>query len=181
MFDSETGLYYNWFRYYDSEVGRYLQVENVEHKNCSSCKRLHKYPYLSRLYPMVFSSENITCNMKYSPFSYANNSPLLMVDPKGLKALSLLSLPLYKICQWECDLQVGGLKCMTDFLESVVCSAIWGCCWGGGAQLAFTACFGQAWWMYCWDKCEALPECSECVAEEIESQYGRYPIAPGCK
>ena len=32
MFDSETGLYYNWFRYYDSEVGRYLRADRISEK-----------------------------------------------------------------------------------------------------------------------------------------------------
>jgi RHS repeat-associated protein len=40
-FDDETGLHYNWFRYYEPESGRYLRVDPIRRKN----EYNNGYPY----------------------------------------------------------------------------------------------------------------------------------------
>jgi len=52
--DSESGLYYYWHRYYDSELGRFISVD----------PRWDKYPGLT-------------------PYQYCANNPLKFVDPSG--------------------------------------------------------------------------------------------------
>jgi large repetitive protein len=40
-FDEETGLHYNWLRYYDPEVGRYANKDVID--SVSNVKNLYKY------------------------------------------------------------------------------------------------------------------------------------------
>jgi RHS repeat-associated protein len=56
--DVETGLHYNWFRYFDSECGRYLRID-----------------------PIGFAGgdENL--------YAYVWNDPIGWLDPKGLSSL----------------------------------------------------------------------------------------------
>lgn len=53
-YDQETGLHYNWNRYYDVETGRYLTVD-----------------------PIGFDGGN-------NLFIYANQNPIRFTDPRGL-------------------------------------------------------------------------------------------------
>lgn len=60
-FDDETGLHYNWQRYYDPESGRYTQVD-----------------------PIGFAGGDVNF------YRYASNSVLLLFDPLGLESTPIL-------------------------------------------------------------------------------------------
>jgi len=54
QWDDESDLYYSWHRYYDPEIGRFIQVDPM----------WDKYPSLT-------------------PYHYCANNPLVLVDPEG--------------------------------------------------------------------------------------------------
>jgi RHS repeat-associated protein len=56
-FDEESGLHYNYFRYYDPAMGRYLR------------------------------SDPIGLDGGVNTYAYANNDPLINIDPDGMRAL----------------------------------------------------------------------------------------------
>ena len=64
-FDAETGLHYNYHRYYDPNVGRYLKAD-----------KLGIGKGFNHLYV------------------YARNSPIIYIDPEGLKCELALRLPI---------------------------------------------------------------------------------------
>jgi len=61
-FDQETGLHYNWHRYFDSEIGRYLRVDPIG----------------------IAGGINL--------FSYVSNSPINLIDPDGQIPQALVPL-----------------------------------------------------------------------------------------
>lgn len=61
-FDAESGLFYNWNRYYDPTVGRYMQAD-----------------------PLVSEPFNLQA---YDRYGYCGNSPLTCTDPTGYSWLS---------------------------------------------------------------------------------------------
>ena len=68
-FDSETGLHYNYHRYYDPGIGRYLQPDpsqNLDHNHNASIIELVLIPQELNL------------------FAYSTNNPMNIIDPKGL-------------------------------------------------------------------------------------------------
>lgn len=58
-FDHETGLHYNWFRFYEPDVGRYLKIDPLG----------------------LADGVNL--------FAYAANNPIVMFDPRGRNVLCL--------------------------------------------------------------------------------------------
>jgi len=83
-FDAETGLYYNWFRYYDSEVGRYLRVSTPnEVSNFMGIWELYNHYHYTWNNPVNF----IDLNGLYSiwarylfRFIYIQDSSILVSD-----------------------------------------------------------------------------------------------------
>ena len=62
VYDSETGLHYNHHRYYDPEIGRFLQVDPLLASNRLTAQTL----------------------LLTQPYAYAHNNPLNEYDPTGL-------------------------------------------------------------------------------------------------
>ena len=52
FFDGETGLHYNRFRYYDSDVGMFVSRDPIEpSRDCRRPKTLRQYPYEKQTIP----------------------------------------------------------------------------------------------------------------------------------
>jgi RHS repeat-associated protein len=71
-FDAETGLHYNWHRYYDPLTGRYLTPDPSH----SIQPQGNSIPYLV---PSLIDSPQDLNN-----YTYVNGNPINFIDPKGL-------------------------------------------------------------------------------------------------
>jgi len=103
-FIEETGLYYNWWRWYGSEVGRYMEKD----PDMSNEKRER--------------SINISQYKNIEIYVYAINNPFLFVDKDGrdclkvdgcLRCLGLFGNPVVqnamdKLVGWGCDQEGEG-------------------------------------------------------------------------
>jgi len=63
-YDAETGLYYNYFRYYDPNTGRYLRADPIG-----------------------------LAGMDPNLYGYVLNNPINFIDPYGLRDYTILDLP----------------------------------------------------------------------------------------
>jgi RHS repeat-associated protein len=73
-FDEETGLHYNWHRYYDPGLGRFLRPDPSHSEQSKGVGIPYLLPYFLRK-PNEFNN-----------YSYVQNNPLQSIDPFGLAA-----------------------------------------------------------------------------------------------
>jgi RHS repeat-associated protein len=74
LYDAETGLHYNWNRYYDPRIGRYITADPVsvgEHVQ-------------STLDNLRSGRANDQPPLDLNPYAYVANNPLKYIDPEGL-------------------------------------------------------------------------------------------------
>jgi len=66
-FDSETGLHYNWHRYYDPEIGRYVRADPLDFASISNkdiiFQKLYKLSNYNTLPVYLFSSQLLEKNL----------------------------------------------------------------------------------------------------------------------
>ena len=75
-FDEETGLHYNYYRYYDAEIGRYLRTDPSNHPNAGG--NLYLKPIL------------LTLQNEANKFLYSRNNPIVLFDYYGLISCKVL-------------------------------------------------------------------------------------------
>lgn len=113
-YDAETGLHYNRFRYYDPDTGRYTRAD-----------------------PLVGLTGGI------NPYRYADNDPINLIDPYGLKTGVLGELGPLAACIIAGDI-CDPLLCLDSLYKFFRCggplsSVFWDC---GSAVLPFVSAAG---------------------------------------
>ena len=98
-YDAESGLHYNWNRYYDPKVGRYITADPVsvgEHVQ-------------STLDNLRSGGANGQMPIELNPYAFVANNPLKYIDPEGLA------------CEYK-GYDFGGWV-----IGSKMCRCIWEC------------------------------------------------------
>ena len=81
-YDQETGLHYNYHRYYDPKLGRYLRADPIGLLGSEWCFDV-KSGNSAQCYNKYLTSDiTNTANLLYV---YGKNNPIGRIDPKGLE------------------------------------------------------------------------------------------------
>jgi len=79
-YDEETGLHYNYFRYYEPGIGRYLSRDPLNLGNVQIARQNAQTAFVATmLYQYGLSNSQV---LNY--YAYCLNNPVLLVDPMGL-------------------------------------------------------------------------------------------------
>lgn len=81
-YDTETGLYYNWYRYYKADIGRYIEFDPLLHPanvlpQCCGCSKYQNISILP-VESLLVTSQSL------NPYVYVQNRPDILIDPTGL-------------------------------------------------------------------------------------------------
>jgi len=81
-YDQETGLHYNYFRYYDPSIGRYTRVDPIGLSVGSGLVEVTD----GQVMPLS-SSEQLLVGLNH-PYTYVDNNAINFIDPLGLLKFS---------------------------------------------------------------------------------------------
>ncbi len=81
--DRETGLYYNWHRYYDPAIGRYIEVDPPVLLDAAHVGRTYRQLAEEAVFRFV---RGIVPRGLNQPFGYAGNNPIGNMDRLGLSS-----------------------------------------------------------------------------------------------
>jgi RHS repeat-associated protein len=100
-FDEKTGLHYNWFRYYDSDLGRYLRIDplRLSQRKIAIQRIINDIRESSRngkngksirllLVANLFYRYELYNIQAHDLYAYVQNNPVTWIDPFGLSAMS---------------------------------------------------------------------------------------------
>ena len=82
--DAESGLHYNWNRYYDPNVGRYITFDPLGIVSRGERYNFYVLPKRTKNYFVVLN-QGIDMLGLAQPYAYANSNPLIFMDPLGLE------------------------------------------------------------------------------------------------
>ena len=80
--DKETGLYYNWHRYYEPTLGRYYQADKLASEDFKRAIFLNNLKFLFN--NSNYNIDYLIIDKSLNPYSYVDNNPFIGVDPLGL-------------------------------------------------------------------------------------------------
>lgn len=89
-YDAETGFHYNWNRYYDPRIGRYITSDPI-----GIVPGIGLPPWLPKELKKKYSASSIQERL----ISYGPNQPYAYVDNNPLRWIDLTGLDRYDICK----------------------------------------------------------------------------------
>jgi len=127
-FIEETGLYYNWWRWYKSEVGRYNSKDPVESFNGSLFYSFSSlYNFLEPIFKTPLGS---------SLYQYVESNPIIYWDKSGLMVCKIVcgvtgvlcSYVCYKVCNYSCIVTEANQPICNFICSIIACNLM---CGGG--------------------------------------------------
>ena len=120
-YDEETALHYNYYRYYDPGVGRYLRPDPL---NIGTI-RFTFLPFLNRMIDQSLVLEGLGLlrdPQQQNMYLYVTNDPTNSIDYDGLKKEDI-NLPCYIGCTI-----IGSVLCHLICDPMIECPPLWGAC-----------------------------------------------------
>jgi RHS repeat-associated protein len=118
-YDAESGLHYNWHRYYDPGTGRYVMSDPVDFGVLLNYQKKHFLRNRAITNPQI----------QFNPYNYSKNNPIILIDPFGLRGQDANGNDA------DCENKLN--ECTRDALKSdVICTSTV----GGGISVCFAGC-----------------------------------------
>ena len=118
---SETGLYYNWWRWYKSKIGRYSSKDPAERIDLSYIPS--DLQNISKKGNWLKDIKDITNKplMLVNLYQYSNSNPIIFIDPTGLWVCTIICTIGDVVCDFLlCDEQCIS-RCLLATYDPIIC------------------------------------------------------------